>query len=275
MSINSLLLASVVRAQWLMGTPCEIRALGPAAPEAVAAAFAEIARWDRVLSLYKEESELSVLNRRAATGPVVVSESLWEALAASQTLSRLTGGAFDPTVGALRSGGPVGFALVRLTPGPRMVSFAEAGVVLDPGGYGKGLALDHAARVLRERGVEAALINFGGQVYALGAPPGRPGWEVAVPGRPWPLVVRDASVSTSGDSERPGHILSPFTRKAVHRSWSVTVIAPTALEADAWSTAIYVLGRTPPEFRHCALLAEKAEGSLCRMLRVSPGKGDM
>ncbi len=234
--------AAIVRARWIMGTILEITAHGPAS--AVSAAFAEVERLDRVLSLYKEDSELSALNR--STAAFRCSPDLWEAVAASLDYARRSGGAFDPTVlpparrgkAALAS---VGHEKVRLDPALRTVRFTAPGMALDFGGIGKGLALDHAARVLKDAGVRAAFLNFGGQILALGAPPGTDGWSVEAPGGRT-LTVKDASVSTSGDSERPGHILSPFTGEPVRRAGSVTVVAPTGAEADAWSTALFVLG---------------------------------
>lgn len=239
------------RARWVMGTLCGIEAEGP--DEAVTAAFAELERWDRVLSLYKEDSELNALNARAGTGPVPVSAELYAAIARALLLAEETGGAFDPSVLPLLRRGPAalaaaGWAKVRLDPAARTVSL-PAGGGLDFGGIGKGWALDRAGEVLRARGVKAARLNFGGQVLALGAPAGAAGWEVSVPGRAGPLVLADASLAVSGNDQRPGHIVSPFTGRRLRRDFSAAALAPTAAEADAWSTALYVLGKNPPSFR--------------------------
>lgn len=261
---------AVTRARHLMGTVCEITAHGTGAEAGVSEAFAEIDRWDMVLSLYKEESELSAMNRSAARAPFSCSPALWEALSLALSLARESGGAFDPTVlPVIRKGagalGLVGHGMVILDSTRRTVSFAKDGMALDFGALGKGLALDHAARVLKERGVFSALLNFGGQVYALGSPPGETAWAVEVPGLDSPLLLKDASASTSGDSERPGHIVSPWTGKPLRRPGSVTVVAPTAAEADAWSTAIYVrdaeAGQGPAAsapYPGCVILARPA-----------------
>lgn len=223
------------RVRWTMGTLCEIDA--PGAPDAaVSAAFAEIERWDRILSLYKKESEASALNRAAGTGPARVSADLYAAVEEALRMARETGGAFDPTRAR------AGWTRVRLDPAARTVEL-PAGMSLDFGGIGKGRALDKAAAVLREAGVTRARINFGGQILALG------GWPVAVPGRAEPLLVTDASVSVSGDSEHPGHIVSPFDGKSVRRPGAAAAVLAGAAEADAWSTALYVLGKAPPSFR--------------------------
>ena len=92
-------------------------------------------------------------------------------------------------------------------------------------------------------GVTRARFNFGGQVLALGE------WTVAIPGREKPLLLKDASAAVSGDAERPGHIVSPFDGRPVRRSGAVAAVLPSAAEADAWSTALFVLGKAPPAFR--------------------------
>jgi thiamine biosynthesis lipoprotein len=245
--------SGVSRMRWVMGTFCSIEARGDGAGPAVAAAFDEIDRWDRVLSLYKKESELNALNASAGKGPFRASPGLYAATEAALRLARETGGAFDPTIlPALRRGPAalplVGWSKVRLDPAALTIELPEPGMGLDFGGIGKGWALDRAAEVLRARGVAGAFVNFGGQILALGAPDGGGAWSVVLPGRPEPLSVSDASVSTSGDEQRPGHIASPFDGLPVRRPVSATVVLPRATDADAWSTALYVLGKAPPSF---------------------------
>lgn len=270
--------APTARAQWLMGTVCEITTYGPHKAAAETAAFAEIARWDRILSLYKRESELSILNREASRAPFACSPSLWEALGLAADLAKASGGAFDPTILPVLKEGPaalerVGFSRLVLDADKRTVYFPLPAMGLDFGGLGKGLALDHAARVLREHGVQSALINFGGQILAFGAPPGLPGWTVKVPGQERDFIIRDASVSTSGNEEKPGHIASPFTGRAVLDGKPVTVIAPTAAAADAWSTALFVLGRAPSGFDTCALSPGQPPSPACSIYLEHHHKG--
>lgn len=240
----------VDRARYVMGTLCEIEAEGPGG--AVTAAFEELERWDRVLSNYKPDSELSSLNAAAGTGPARVSPELYAVTELALQRARETGGAFDPTVLPLLRRGPralgsVGWRRVSLDPAARTVTL-PAGGGLDFGGIGKGWALDRAGEVLRARGVRAARLNFGGQVLALGAPAGASGWEARLPdGRT--LLIKDASIAVSGNTERPGHIVSPFTGRRLHRDFAVAVLAPRGADADGWSTALYVLGKNPPFFR--------------------------
>lgn len=241
------------RVRWVMGTLCSIKAPG-ASLDVVTAAFEELERWDRILSVHKEESELSGLNRAAGLGPLRVSADLFVAVACALRFAELSEGLFDPTVRpVLRSGpqalGLTGWREVELDARARTIELPVQGMEFDFGGFGKGWALDRAAQILRESGVEAALLNFGGQILAVGAPNGAEGWLVHVPGAPEPIVLRDASVAVSGDSERPGHIYSPFDGRPVRRLGSAAAVCSSAVEADAWSTPLYILGRNPRFFR--------------------------
>ena len=227
------------RALFLMGTRLEIT-LPTAVPEkAFDEAFAEVARLETILSNWRGESELSRLNRSAATTPFVCSPDLFGALQASLRFARETAGAFDPTVeplvrrfglrpfegrlpgvaaegdGSRAEDGAgsaaaviLGWRHVHLDPHARSAFFDAPGLGIDFGGIGKGIGLDAAARILARRGVRTALLDFGGQVLGLGAPRGEAGWPigVAAPGdrerAALSLTLRDLSASTSGNDER-------------------------------------------------------------------------
>lgn len=267
-----------VRARYLMGTTCRVTAWheeADRAGRAAAAALDEVAAVEALLSTWRDDSELSRLNRRAGEGPVEVSADLAAFLDVALRVAAATGGAFDPTVGPLvdawdlRGEGrvpdadelaaaraAVGFDAVRLHDGPSALDLTAPGARLDAGAVGKGWALDRAAEVLRDHGVSAALLDFGGQLLAVGAPPGADGFRVAIAdplARERPavlLVLRDASIATSAQSERGrrvgedlvGHVIDPRTGRPVPVLGSATAWAPTAAEADALSTAFLVLG---------------------------------
>ncbi len=233
---------------------------------------------DRRLTLYDPSSELWALHRQAGGPPVPVSEALWDVLVQALQYSRETDGAFDVTVGPLvqlwgflegprrvpsdgeiaQARARVGFTKIELDPSNRTVRLAVPGMVLDFGGIAKGYALDRAVERLRRAGLRHGLLNFGGEIYAMGTSDGadRP-WTVAVrhprrPDRAWQeFAVRDMAVSTSGDYERffvvrgrrYSHILSPWTGRPVETDVvSVTVVTPSATEADVLSTAFFVMG---------------------------------
>lgn len=264
--------ARVRRARFLMGTVLEIDAAGAdrvASEAAVAAAFDTVDRAERRLSNWRPDSELSRANRAAARASVRLSPKTFFSLRAAFRLAEETEGAFDPTVGAITEalglmGRPpepsrvaslrqtVGWRQVRLDPVERSLFFERPNTVIDSGAFGKGEGLDQAVAVLRRHGVWAARLNFGGQIslFGAGTPPGRrlvlDRVTVAAPdnsGREvgW-FATRDGSISTSGDAEKPGHLIDPRTGQAAPFHGSVTVIADTGLRADALSTALFVMG---------------------------------
>jgi thiamine biosynthesis lipoprotein len=269
----------VVGTERLMGAPwtitvhAESRADGEAA---IAAAFAEIARLERVLSDYDPASELSQLSAAAPMAePLAVSDDLWRVLVAAAAFREVSGGGFDITVGPLttlwrqsrRSGKlprpdklatareAVGAGAVELRADRRAVRLPRPGTRLDPGGIGMGYAADRALGVLADRGIRSAMIDASGDVLVSGPPPGRAGWRIAVaPLRPggaaeW-LELSQAAVTTSGDAYqaveiegvRYSHIVDPRTGIGVAGPAAVTVIAPDATTADALATAASVLG---------------------------------
>jgi len=249
------------------------RAAGAAA---IAAAFAEIERLERVLSDYDPDSELSRLSSAAPTPePVAVGADLWRVLVAAEGTRELTAGAFDIAVGPLtslwrqarRSGrlprpdklatakAAVGAGTVELLPETQSVSLPKPGTRLDPGGIGMGYAADRALEVLAARGIESAMIDASGDVLVSAAPPGTTGWRITVaPLRAGDvgetLVLAQAAVTTSGDAYqaveidgvRYSHIVDPRTGLGVTGPTAVSVIAPDATTADALATAASVLG---------------------------------
>ncbi len=249
---------------------------------ALEGALDEVDRLDRLLSHYRPDSQVSRLNREAAAGPAGVDPELFALIRTSLEYSRTWDGAFDITVGPLmrawgffRSEGRVpdastleatrarvGFRHVRTDPERQTVAFDVEGVQLDFGAIGKGYAADRAADVLRSAGVESALVNgCGSTMAAIGAPPGASGWEIPVrdPLRrdaiAMHVTLRDRTLSVSGGAEqafesggaRYSHIMDPRTGRPVTGMLMVAVLAPTATEGDALSTAVFVAG--PAESR--------------------------
>jgi thiamine biosynthesis lipoprotein ApbE/Na+-translocating ferredoxin:NAD+ oxidoreductase RnfG subunit len=232
------------RARYVMGTILEAKAYGePAAVlPALEAIFEEVRRLDRLLSRFREDSEISRMNREAGAASVSVSEDTFFCVAAALDLARRSGGAFDPTLE------PGGFSKVSLDSAARAVRFAREGIEIDLGGIGKGYALERAAAILRARGVDRAALDFGGQVLVLDPPPGAQGWLVAIssPGDREDMIggfeLARASVSTSGQEERPGHLVDPRRGAPAAAARQATVVAPSAMRADSLSTAAFVLG---------------------------------
>jgi thiamine biosynthesis lipoprotein len=216
------------------------------------------------------------LNRASGGAPRPASPELLELCAISIQKSERTLGAFDASAGPLielwkhaagtgippsedeidRARERTGFAGIELDPLHGTARLARAGMALDFGAVGKGYALDRAARELEAVGIHSALLDFGGQLLALDAPPGEPAWIAGVrdPAQPDRVLTRirlvRRSVSSSGDYERGmklgekiiSHIVDPRSGRPVEGMLGTSVITPTAVEADGLSTALYVLG---------------------------------
>ena len=242
---------------------------------AVSAAFDEFRRIDSLMSIHRQDSELSRLNARASSEPVVVSDDLWKVMAKAQEIAGQTDGGFDisirplaelwgfiwkeyrlPTEAELRASLPrVNYRLIQMDPGQRAVRFLAPGVSVDLGGIAKGYAVDCAVDKLRSLGVTNAMVKAGGDLRAIGVPPGKTSWTVqledpAKEGRRTTIPLRDAALSTSGNYEnyfeiggvRYSHILNPRTGRPVQGIAACTVIAPTCMESDAMATACFVYG---------------------------------
>ncbi|HVX67349.1 MAG TPA: FAD:protein FMN transferase, partial [Bryobacteraceae bacterium] len=258
---------------------------------AIEAAFNEVRRLDHLLSNYRSDSELTEVNRNAAAGPVKVTPELFELLANCQRYSRESEGAFDITVGPLmkvwgfyKGTGhlpskaevsealkKVGYRNVILDAEHRTVRFSRPGVELDPGGIGKGYAVDRIVDVLKENGIESALISAGGSsIYALGTPNNESrGWEVKIRDPKDPrktvedLYLKNQSMSTSGNYEKffeaegriYSHVMDPRTGFPAEGMLSVSVITPSTLDSEAWTKPYFILGRRwaaqhkPADFR--------------------------
>ncbi|MDH5316043.1 MAG: FAD:protein FMN transferase [Gemmatimonadota bacterium] len=214
------------------GDPVALRPVGEAALEEIAACHERFNRFD-------DASLLSHIHRTAAIRPVPLDSDSFALFADARAVWRGSGGAFDPTVPARAMD-----ALI-LDPTRRTVALSRPGVTLDLGAIAKGHALDLAARLLREHGVTSAFLHGGtSSALGIGSPP-EGTWRVALPdGRTVDLT--DAALSVSAVwGENPHPTIDPRTGAALTGSRQVAVIGPSARLADAWSTAILVLGEQP------------------------------
>lgn len=266
-------LSQIQRSRLQLGTVVEITAFGPEniTEEAVRAAFDEIDRIEAMMSSHRVDSEVSHFNR--ATQSASLSAETQDVLRAGIRYSRLSDGAFDPTLGNLvrlwgfdsdRQEVPESAAIegaLKMS-GEEAVLFEDGlavkrspGVQLDLGGIAKGFAVDRAIEVLRQGGVQAASVNAGGDIRLLGQRPDRL-WRVALQhprkrdGLLGTLELENVAVVTSGDyerffeveGERYHHLLDPRTGYPGRLCQGVTVVAETALAADALATAAFILG---------------------------------
>jgi thiamine biosynthesis lipoprotein len=273
-----------------------------AADTAADAAFARVDQLNAILSDYTPDSEISRLSQRTADGPmpepVQVSEDLLRVLERGQQIAEQTDGAFDVTIGPFvrlwrrarelkelptddrleKTRPSVGFHHLRLDPERRTVQLLAARMRLDVNGLTSGYVADQAVAAARQAGAAAALVDAGGEISVLEAPPGADGWLVAIQSLKnheemtgQYVKVRHACVTTSGDTRRfveiggrrYSHIIDPRTGLGLTRRIGATVICPDGMTADALDTAVCVLG---PE-RGIELI-EKTPGAAGRITTI-------
>ncbi|MDK2855659.1 MAG: FAD:protein transferase [Bacillota bacterium] len=271
-------LAKAEKTEFMMDTVITITAYGPKAAEAVNNAMAEMRRIAALMNADDPKSEVSRINQNAGKRPVRVSEDTFRLLKLAQRYSELSGGAFDVTVRPLvvlwgigkkdkyvpdaaaieRARALVNWRDLILDEKARTVYLRRPGMGIDLGGAAKGYAADRAREVLLEHGVRSALIDAGGNIWALGRRPDGEPWRIGIR-NPRPehggelLAVvpsEDLTLVTSGDYERYfirdgvryHHIFDPRTGRPARSTISATIIGRNSAEADILSTALFVLG---------------------------------
>ena len=267
----------------------------------------EVRRLDHMLSNYIPSSEWSQINARGAHEAVKVSAEDFALLEDCVEYSRLSEGAFDITVGPLmRVWGfykgtghlphraeimgalnRVGYRNLLLDAKTHSVRLAREGVEIDPGGIGKGYAVDKMVDILKAAGVTRAFVSASeSSIYALGTPPQEPGWKVSIrhprdaSRTVADVFLKNESISTSGNYEKfflaegkmYSHIMDPRTGYPAQGTLSVSVIAPRTLDTEAWTKPFFVNGRSwaaqhkPKGFR-VYFCEDKPESNPCGWLQ--------
>lgn len=230
---------------------------------------------EAVLTDYDATSETSLVSKEAVGKPLKVSTELWDVLVASDRWHAETAGAFDSSLGSLtrlwrkyarsKRNPPStrvkqalkesGWQHVTLDASNETIQLDCSGVYLDFGAIGKGYIVDQAFAVLVEHDLPCCLVNISGNMRCGNAPPGRKGWRVEVSGltRDGPplrrIEIAKQAVATSGDlwqytmidGQRRSHILDPKSGVGVVGPVAATVVATTAIDADAMATAACIL----------------------------------
>jgi thiamine biosynthesis lipoprotein len=257
-----------------MGTTISLLAPSELLPYALRLTHDLFDEWERTLSRFRPESDLSRLNASAGLR-VTVSPLLLAVLLRSLDAARATRGLYDPTVllRMIEIGYDRSFeTLPRRLPQPpsgqhaRIGAWREievdearrqvrlpAGVGLDFGGIAKGLAVDAALDLFAEQGIIPALVNAGGDLAAHGLPPGQPHWAITAPGRRehWVIGLERGALATSGLERRHWtqgatprhHLIDPRTGEPADAGlWSVTVVAGACAQAEVAAKAALILG---------------------------------
>ena len=232
---------------------------------------------ERLMSRFDPLSPISELNQRASEEPTPVPPALWKILVQCRSHWQRTRGAFDITQWPLNQlwrehlehGGPpsdelidetrarTGMQRLQFDESARALKFETEGMVLDLGGFGKGFALERLAEHFREQGVERAFFSFGeSSVTVLGSHPHGPAWPVGIANMFHPETsvhrfdLRDTSLSTSGTAPfnetrgNFGHIINPRDGRPIAGYRTMSVAAPSAVDAEVLSTAILVTPET-------------------------------
>ncbi len=241
---------------------------------------------ERLMSRFDPLSPVSELNLRAGEEPVAVPPALWKILALCRSHRQRTRGAFDITQWPLNQlwresvqRGEVpsdelirearrltGMEQLQFDDAARTLRFATESIVLDLGGFGKGYALERLAEHFREQGVTRAFFSFGeSSVTVIGSHPHGPVWPVGIANMFHPETnvhkfdLRDASLSTSGTApfnetggpQNFGHIINPRDGRPIEGYRTMSVAAPSAIDAEVLSTALLVT----PEAERAEILA--------------------
>jgi thiamine biosynthesis lipoprotein len=231
---------------------------------------------DSLMSNWTQSSEVARINREAGKAPAIVEPEVAAVIGAALETSRESDGAFDITVEPLvrlwgfLDGTPhvpsqkdidrtlqrVGSDKLSFNPATRTIRFSRPDVRIDLGGIAKGYGADQVAVALRAGGTTDALVDLSGNMVAIGNAATHAGWNVGIrdPAGVYAMLgkitLHDDAVATSGDYEqfvdeggrRHGHIIDPRTGWSARGLSSVTIVAANAMTADAWATALFVLG---------------------------------
>ena len=264
----------------VMGTFAHIIAVADnktVANASIEAAFERLRYVDDTMSDYNPESQLSQVNRDAFAKPVEINDHLFEILSAAVEYSKKSGGAFDVTIGPVvdlwRTAGEnkqkpteealaltkskVGYEKLVLDGEKKTVKFAVEGMRLDLGAIAKGYAIDMAVDAMKKSGAIGGMVDVGGDIRCFGKPKAyKKCWLIGLQDPTaedllLKLEMLDTAMATSGnyrrfvliDGQKFSHIFDPALSTSAEKLSSVTIIAPTAMQADILATTVSVIGK--------------------------------
>ncbi|MGD1815832.1 MAG: FAD:protein FMN transferase [Pleomorphochaeta sp.] len=271
-------ISPISKSKLLLGTSCKITIYDNPSDEAFKQAFDRIEDIENKMSIRIASSEVSQINDNAGIKPVVVSSDTFKVIKEALEVAKLSGGAFDPTVGPLVAAWNIGsddarvppqeeidsllplidYKMVTLNENDESVYLEKKGMMIDLGGIAKGYAADEVEKILVSNNVKKAIINLGGNVLTMGTRVDGSKWRIGVQkpeaergGYVMIAYLEDQALVTSGPYERYlvvdgityHHILDTTTGyPVVTNLTSASIIAHESFISDALSTAIYSLG---------------------------------
>ena len=235
--------------------------------------FTEMHRIDSLMSPFKKDSELSLINNQAAKHPLKISSELFNLIQKSINISKLSNGAFDITFSSIgqfydyrkklkptkkeisANLKKINYKNIKLDHKNKTIFFTQTGTRIDLGGIAKGHAVDNSIKILQQHGITQAMVSAGGDTRIIGDKGGRP-WYVGIR-HPRDknksavvLPLSQTAISTSGDYERyfikdnirHHHIIKPSTGDSARELRSVSILGADSTTVDALSTTVFILG---------------------------------
>jgi thiamine biosynthesis lipoprotein len=263
---------------FLLGTIVEVKIYEQVDEKVFDEVFNILNDIENKMSINIETSEVSKINKNAGVNSVKVSEETFHVIDKGKYYSAISDGFFDISIGPVvklwgigtenpqipsneqlkDSLGKVDYRNIELDSSNHSVKLTKKGMIVDLGGIAKGYAADRIAEYLRSNNIDSAIINLGGNVYALGAKPNSSPWKIGIQDPVKPrgtylgiLEVKSKSVVSSGvyeryfehNGKRYHHILNPFTGYPVENSlMSITIVSDKSIDGDGLSTAVFSLG---------------------------------
>ena len=243
------------------------------AKENIDRVISEMHRIDSLMSPFKKDSELSLINQQAAKSPLKISSELFKLIQKSISISKLSKGAFDITFSSVgqfydyrkkrtpskdelsKNLKKINYKNIKLNKNNQTIFFTQAGTRIDLGGIAKGHAVDSAIKILQQHGIKQAMVSAGGDTRIIGDKGGRP-WYVGIrhprdkTKSAVVLPLSQTAISTSGDYERffikdnvrHHHIIKPSTGDSARELRSVSILGIDSTTVDALSTTVFILG---------------------------------
>lgn len=268
------------KTEYFMGTVVTVTLYDNKSEKIIDKAFEEVKKIEQLVSINMEGTELDEVNNNAGIKPVKVSDDTYNIIKKGLEYSSLTNGSFDITIGPLVKLWSIGlpeakvptieeikekiqyinYNDVELNNSEKTVFLKKPGMIIDLGGIAKGYTADVIAQTLKDEGVEKAIIDLGGNIYALGEKAENTLWRIGIQNPDQTrgeivgsINVKDKSIVTSGiyerfieqDGVKYHHILSPKSGYPYDNEIAgVTIISDKSIDGDALSTSVFSMGIT-------------------------------